>query len=49
MFINNIKRRKNDLQLIVEKKHPIIRKLLNSIFIEKGCYFSRMTGSGSSC
>ena len=49
IFINTLKRNKNDLQLTVEKKYPVIRKLLNSIEIEKGCYFSRMTGSGSAC
>ena len=40
---------KNDLQLVVEKKYPIIRELLIDIRKIKGCYFSRMTGSGSSC
>ena len=40
---------KNDLQSIVEKKHKILRKLLLSIKEFKGCYFSRMTGSGSTC
>ena len=49
IFINTLKRNKNDLQLTVENKYPVIRKLLNSIEIEKGCYFSRMTGSGSAC
>ena len=40
---------KNDLQSIVEKKYPVIKKLLLNISNEKGCYFSRMTGSGSAC
>lgn len=48
-FINYIKNSKNDLQLIVEKKHPIIKRLLKNISSVKGCYLSRMTGSGSSC
>ena len=39
----------NDLQSVVEKKYPIIEKLLKDIGNEKGCYFSRMTGSGSVC
>ena len=39
----------NDLQSIVEKKHPIIEKLITEIQLHKGCYFSRMTGSGSVC
>ena len=33
----------------MEKKHPIIKTLLKDISIEKGCYFSRMSGSGSVC
>ena len=41
--------RNNDLELIVENKYPIIRKLITEIRQKKGCYFSRMTGSGSVC
>jgi 4-diphosphocytidyl-2-C-methyl-D-erythritol kinase len=48
-FINYILNSKNELQSIVEKKHPIIKKLLTDISIENGCYFSRMSGSGSVC
>ena len=48
-FINHILAQKNELQSIVEKKHPIIKKLLTDINIEKGCSFSRMSGSGSVC
>ena len=48
-FINHIFNQKNELQPIVEKKHPIIKTLLKDISIEKGCYFSRMSGSGSVC
>ena len=40
---------RNDLQFVVEKKHPFIKKLLKDIGNEKGCCFSRMTGSGSVC
>ena len=39
----------NDLQLVVEKKYPLIKKLLSEIKNEKGCCLSRMTGSGSVC
>ena len=39
----------NDLQSVLENKHPIIRKLIAEIEQKKGCYFSRMTGSGSVC
>ena len=48
-FINQIFNLNNDLQSIVEKKYPVIQKLLLNISTEKGCYFSRMTGSGSAC
>ena len=48
-FINHISKSANELQSIVEKKYPIIQKLLTSIENEKGCHFSRMTGSGSVC
>ena len=48
-FINVISQENNDLQSIVEKKYPIIKKLLIAIEDEKGCCFSRMTGSGSVC
>jgi 4-diphosphocytidyl-2-C-methyl-D-erythritol kinase len=48
-FINHILAQKNELQSIVEKKHPIIKTLLSDISVEKGCYFSRMSGSGSVC
>ncbi len=40
---------KNDLQFIVEKKYPIMKGILKNIKNEKGCHFSRMTGSGSVC
>ena len=48
-FISYIFNNKNDLQSIVEKKYPIIKRLLTDISLKKGCYFSRMTGSGSVC
>ena len=48
-FIDFLTKSNNDLQLIIEKKYPIIRNLLFEIRQTKGCYFSRMTGSGSVC
>jgi 4-diphosphocytidyl-2-C-methyl-D-erythritol kinase len=48
-FINHILNNKNELQSIVEKKYPVISKLLTDISNERGCYFSRMSGSGSVC
>lgn len=48
-FIKFLMKKNNDLQSIVENKHPSIKKLLIEISQNKGCYFSRMTGSGSVC
>ena len=48
-FIDFLINSNNDLQSIVEKKHSIIQKILKNIAEEEGCYFSRMTGSGSTC
>ena len=39
----------NDLQKTVVKIYPKIRKIINFIKIQNGCYFSRITGSGSAC
>ncbi len=48
-FIEYLSKNRNDLQFIVEKKYPIINRILTDISNENGCYFSRMTGSGSVC
>ena len=48
-FIKYILSKKNELQIIVEKKYPIVKTLLSDISVEKGCHFSRMSGSGSVC
>ena len=48
-FIHHILNAKNDLQSIVEKKYPLVSKLLIEINNENGCILSRMTGSGSAC
>tara|TARA_X000000368_G_scaffold51290_1_gene36635 strand:- start:21 stop:863 length:843 start_codon:yes stop_codon:yes gene_type:complete len=48
-FIAFLISKNNDLQSIVENKYPIIKKLIIEIKQKKGCYFSRMTGSGSVC
>ena len=48
-FIDYISNSRNDLQIIVEKKYPVVHKLLTDISIDKDCYFSRMSGSGSVC
>ena len=49
LLINYLINSKNDLQVVVEKKYPIVKDLLKDIKKEQGCYFSRMTGSGSVC
>ena len=48
-FIEYLMTLNNDLQLVVEKEFPKIRKLLLNISKIQGCYFSRLTGSGSAC
>ena len=48
-FINLLSESRNDLQSVVEKKYPQIETILNNISLQKGCCFSRMTGSGSVC
>ena len=48
-FLDYITKNRNDLQYVVEKKYPLIKKLLTDIKNEKGCHFSRLTGSGSVC
>ncbi len=48
-FLNFLSQSRNDLQSVVEKKYPKIERILNNISIQKGCCFSRMTGSGSVC
>ena len=48
-FIDLIKQERNDLQKIAISKFSLIKKVLDFISIQKGCHFSRMTGSGSVC
>ena len=48
-FVKYILEQNNELQSIVEEEHPSIKILLKDINTEKGCYFSRMSGSGSVC
>ena len=49
IFIDSLKKEANDLQNIVEKKHPIIKKIIKNISNLKGCEIARITGSGSVC
>ena len=48
-FINYILEQNNELQSIVEEEYPSIKILLKDINKEKGCHFSRISGSGSVC
>ena len=48
-FVDLLVNKNNDLQSILENKFPIIKKLNIEIGQKKGCYFSRITGSGSVC
>ena len=48
-FLKYLQADKNDLQKIVEKKYLKISILIKNIDKQKGCIFSRMTGSGSAC
>jgi len=48
-YLNFLIKKNNDLQSIVENRYPVIKKLIIEIAQKKGCYFSRMTGSGSVC
>ena len=48
-LIHLLKNENNDLEKIVIKLYPKIVNLINFIKIQDGCYFSRITGSGSAC
>jgi len=48
-FINMIRKERNELEDIVIKKFQNLNKILNFVSIQRECYFSRMTGSGSVC
>ena len=39
----------NDLERTVVKFYPKVKKIIECIKSQKGCYFSRITGSGSAC
>ena len=48
-LINFLKNEHNDLEKIVVKIYPKVKKIIYYIKSQKGCYFSRITGSGSAC
>ena len=48
-LIGYLKNEKNDLEKIVVKIYPKIGEIINFIKFQKGCLFSRITGTGSAC
>ena len=44
-----MKNENNDLEKTVIEFYPQIQKIIDFIEIQNGCYFSRITGSGSAC
>ena len=48
-LINLLKNENNDLEKTVIKIFPKIKKIIEYIKSQKGCYLSRITGSGSAC
>ena len=44
-----LKNENNDLENIVTKIYPKVGEVIDYIKLQKGCYFSRITGSGSAC
>jgi len=48
-LFQKIVNKNNDLESIVIQKYPIIKKILIYLNSQKGCHFSRITGSGSAC
>ena len=48
-LINFLKMKHNDLEKTVIKIYPKVKKIIDYIKSQKGCYFSRITGSGSAC
>ncbi len=48
-LINFLKLEPNDLEHTAIKIYPKIKNIINHLKLQKGCYFSRITGSGSAC
>jgi len=48
-LIDFLKNEDNDLEKTVIRIYPKVKKIIAFIKSQKGCYFSRITGSGSAC
>ena len=48
-LINFLKNENNDLEKVVIKIYPKIKKIIDCIKSQKGCHLARITGSGSAC
>ena len=48
-ILNFLLSENNDLEKAAIKIYPKIKKIINYIRFQNGCYFSRITGSGSAC
>ncbi len=48
-LIDLLKKENNDLENTVIKIYPKVGKIIDYIKSQNGCYFSRITGSGSAC
>ena len=48
-LIDHLKNTDNDLENTVIKIYPKTKEVIDYIKSQKGCYFSRITGSGSAC
>ena len=48
-LIDFLKNENNDLEKTVIKLYPKVSQIIDFIKAQNGCYFSRITGSGSAC
>jgi len=48
-LIDFLKNENNDLEKTVIEIYPKVKRIIDLIELQKGCYFSRITGSGSAC
>ena len=48
-LITLLKNEENDLEKSVVSLHPKVGRIIDFVKNQKGCYFSRITGSGSAC